>query len=305
MGAFDVCIIGKTVEGLSAAIYCCRNGLKTIVVDNNGFEGGSLEELKLIHRLKEQAEEKGTHFTITHVHSLWPTHSPKIVYTEGKRIECKCIIIATGVAPHKLGLPLETHFRGCGLHYHNSCTSSYLKNKVVSVYGANQESLTFAITLSDLCKQVYFIWPDSISHCSIPIIDVLYHSSNIQVLPHTLINNIRHKNRRFIGVEIVDKTTGNKSLLDCEILYISCGISPCSKLCFPYISTDEEGFILTNNKRATNVPGIFAAGKVCSHYSSSLMKDGFKHTIFMNDNMAATDGAIAAINAIDYIKNMK
>ncbi len=300
MENYDVAIIGDGIEASSAALLCSRHGLKTLLINSPEHHGDTLENLKMIHKLKQQAIDFGARTIQCEIHSLWCKHSSKIIYTEDGPIGCKGLILAMGVAPNKLGVPMESYFHGCGLHYYDSFTSSYLKGRTSLIYGKDDIAVSQAITLSLLCRQVYLVYPSGILSCSKEKIDVLKSSQNIVTLPHTLIYSIEHRNKKIVGANVLDKTTGNIGVLDCDLIYVSKGIEPNSKLCFPYILTDRDGFIVTDKSYKTNVDGVYAAGQIRSTVTDEAFGEAYSPYCSQNANMAATDGAIAAINVIKY-----
>lgn len=304
MKTFDVVIIGASIEGMTAAVYCSRKGLKTLILDPvetiEYSSYGGLDDLKLIHRLKQQAGQYGTEFLTCTVHSIWCKHTPKIIYANDGSICCYGLILAMGTSPQKLGIPMESQLHGCGLNYHDSCTSSYLKGRTVAVFGKNEKAVAHSIALSALCKEVYLIHPNGILDCPSDKVEVLKNSPNVVLLPHTLIYNVERKNKKITGINIIDKTTGNLSCLDCEIIYVSKDDKANSKLCFPYILTDNKGFIITDKNHKTNIDGIYAAGGI----RSTILDENPGSCCTKNANMAATDGAIAAINVIKYIESL-
>ena len=300
MEIFDVAIIGCGPSAMSSAVYCSRKGKRTIVIEPVEAFGGNFEELKMIHKLKEQALEFGAHFAQCTIHSLWCKYTPKIAYTDEGPISCKSIILAMDVSPCKLGVPLESMFHGCGLHYYDSGTCSYIKGRTVLVYGKDECAVNLAITLSALCKKLYFVYSTGSLPCSREKIDVLKNAPNIVMLPHTLIYSLEHSNKKLTGVGVIDKTTGNTGILDCQLVYVSKGIEANSKLCFPYILTDRYGFIVTDRQHKTNVDGVYAAGPI----RSTILEESAGSCCSQDATMAATDGAIAAINAIKYVESL-
>lgn len=300
MGIYDIAIIGGGPSAMASAVYCSRKGLRTIILDSPEISGADFETLKLIHKLKDQALELGSVFIQCDIHSLWCRDITKIIYTSDGPISCKSIILAMGVSPSKLGVPLESMFHGCGLHYQDSCTSSNLKDRTVVIFGKNDCAVNMAITVSALCKKVYFLYSVGSLSCPKEKIAVLKNASNIVMLPHTLIYSIEHINKRIVGVGIIDKTTGNLGILDCQLIYVSKGVEPNSKLCFPYILTDRDGFIVTDNNHKTNVDGVYAAGSI----RSTILEESAGSCCPQDAIMAATDGSIAAINAINYVENL-
>ncbi|MBR5517285.1 MAG: NAD(P)/FAD-dependent oxidoreductase [Firmicutes bacterium] len=300
MKRYDIAIIGSDISAMTAAVYSSRKGLKTLVLTSCDSIGDSLERLKLIHRLKQQAEEFGAIFMSCDIYSLWHKGADKIIYTNEGPVHANSIILSMGVGPNKVGVPLESVFHGCGLHYHDSFDASYLKGKTVVVYGKTDSTVNLSITVSSLCKKVYLVFPTGSLLCTKEKLDALKELANIVPLPHTLIRNIEHIDKKIVGVRIMDKTAGNTGFLDCQLIYISLGVVPNSSLCFPYVTTDKSGFIMTDKNHKTNIDGIYAAGPICSSITNS---DTVTHCA-QNTTMAATDGAIAAINAIKYVESL-
>lgn len=297
MEKYDVGILGGNIEGITAALYCGRSGKKTLLIEDYEALGADLTALKLIHRLKHQAKEYGVTFLKSETYSIWCKNSPKIIYTEDGPIACKGIILAMGVSPKKLGIPLEKMFHGCGLHYHDSCSTSYLKGRTVAVFGKDDDTINHAITLSALCKQVYLIYPSGTLSTTSGKLNVIRNAPNIVTLPHTLIYSIEQKNKKIVGINIIDKTTGNLGVLDCELIYVSKGNEANSKLCFPYVLLDKRGFIVTDDNNKTNIDGVYAAGPI----RSTVLSEAPGSCCPNNANVAATDGAIAATNLIKYL----
>lgn len=299
MENFDVAIIGDRIEGVTCAIYCARAGLKTLLIEDSEVLGDDFNNLKLLHRLKKQAKDMGVIFIKCEVHSLWYKNNPKVIYTDDGPIGSTAIVLAMGVSYGKLGIPLESMFHGCGINYHDSCSVSYLKGRTVAVFGKDHLAINHAITLSALSKQVYLIYPSDLLLALGAKVEVLKNTPNIVMLAHTLIYGIEQRNKKMTGINVIDKTTGNTSSLDCEIVYVSKKSKPNSKLCFPYVQLDKSGFIITDSTNKTNVEGVYAAGPI----RSGLLEQAPNSNYTINANMAATDGAIAAINAIKYINS--
>ena len=82
--------------------------------------------------------------------------------------------------------------------------------------------------------------------------------------------------------------TNEKSKLDVDALFIAIGRKPDTELLENKIELDKNGYIITNEKMETSIPGIYAAGDVRQKQLRQIVT-------------AASDGAIASVNTNDYI----
>jgi len=82
--------------------------------------------------------------------------------------------------------------------------------------------------------------------------------------------------------------TGKKSTLDVAGVFIATGLKPSTDYLKGVLPLDEAGYIITNDKMETEIPGIFAAGDIRLNSARQAIT-------------AAGDGATAAIFAEKFI----
>ncbi len=168
MKIFDVIVLGGGPAGYTAALYCARANLKTMILEkmwpggqmattsqvdnypgfNEGIDGHELSE-----RMKLGAERFGVVSEYGEVISIEATGQPKRIKTNSAEYECKALIIATGAAPRSLNLPHEEELRGRGVAYCATCDGLFFKNKVVAVVGGGNSAVADALYLSKICKK--------------------------------------------------------------------------------------------------------------------------------------------------------
>jgi len=131
----DLAIVGAGPAGLAAAVYGSSEGLSTVVLEAEavggqagtssmirnylGFPRG-ISGMRLAQRARNQAIRFGTQFfTGWSVTSLEPGHDgqPHVVRTDGGDVRARAVVIATGVAYRKLGVPAVEDFVGLGVFY--------------------------------------------------------------------------------------------------------------------------------------------------------------------------------------------
>jgi len=65
-------------------------------------------------------------------------------------------------------------------------------------------------------------------------------------------------------VTFKDRSSGEETTIKAEGIFIYKGGIPSTKFLQGLIKLDKEGYIITNQRMETDIPGIFAAGDVCA-----------------------------------------
>ena len=114
----------------------------------------------------------------------------------------------------------------------------------------------------------------------------------IAVIWNTVITEIKGNGKTVEAVLYEDTTTGEKGEFPTEGIFIFVGYSPNNQLIPPEVRMNEQGFVITDEQCATNVPGIFAAGDLRQKFANQIV-------------VAAADGCIAALAAAHYVEMRK
>jgi thioredoxin reductase len=148
----DAIIIGAGPAGMTAAIYCVRKGLDTLVIGKdvggqiaksgeiaNWLGVGSTTGGELAIQFHNHVEEFKN---ITHKHGVSVTGITKNddvfgVTTEEDTYKGKVVIIATGRSPRKLNIPGEAEFTNKGVSYCDVCDGPLFKGKEVALLRLN------------------------------------------------------------------------------------------------------------------------------------------------------------------------
>jgi len=299
---FDVAIVGAGPAGLTAAIYCARYGLKTIIFEDPtnisqlaiapfienypGFEGSGFD---LIKKMKEQALKFGATHKFEKVVDIKKNGKLFIIKTDKSEYEAKAIILATGGKHKELGVEGEKEFRGRGVSYCAVCDGFFFKGKKVIVVGGGNSALVEAIYLKDLGCDVTVVHRRDKFRAD-EIIQRQFYERNIPVLWNTVVEKI-------VGTNKVEKVilrnvkTGEKSEMEVNGVFIAIGIKPQTELALKLgVELDSEGYIKVDRNQATNVEGVFAAGDCCNNPLKQVIT-------------ACGDGAIAAYTAYQFLKS--
>lgn len=292
---YDVVIIGGGPAGYSAALYCTRAGLSTLVLEmlsaggqmatttqvenypgfNEGIDGFDLAE-----KMLAGAERFGAVSEFAEVTALHLAENPKRIVTSDGEVLARAVILATGAVPKKLGLPGEDDLVGRGVAYCATCDGMYFKGKTVAVAGGGNSAAEDAKTLSHICKKVYLIHRRDTLRAEKAYLDPLENADNLEFIWNTQIDELL-TDGKLTGLALTDRVTGTHRNLSCDGLFVAIGRDPNTALVKNQVELDAQGYIVADETTRTSVPGVFAAGDVRTKPLRQIVT-------------AAADGAVAS-----------
>jgi len=301
----DLVILGGGPAGLTAAIYASRAKLNMILLED-AFLGGqvrnsftienypgfiTIEGAELADRMQKQAVAAGA--VIDEFDPVMKIHleeNNNRVETEQYVYKTKTIIISTGATPKKLPVPNEAKYAGRGIHYCAVCDGVMYDGKIVGVVGGGNSALEEAVFLSKFAAKVYIIRRHDYFNGESSILDEVKSNSKIEILYNQ--DLIAVDGGDFVE-EVVIKNiiSGEEKSMKMNALFGYIGTEPKTESFDKYIDLSKSGYIITNEKMKTNIPGVFAAGDVRD-------KD------YRQITTAIADGTIAALEVEKYIKHM-
>lgn len=300
---YDVIILGGGPAGCTAALYCTRAGLDTLVleqlapggqmaltsqIDNYpGFADG-IDGFTLSEAMWKTAARFGAVLKRTEVRRSALTGPVKIFDTGAGRVQSRAAILATGAVPRPLGLPEEDAFLGRGIHYCAACDGMAYRGKVVAVVGGGNAAAEDALLLSRLCARVVLIHRRDALRAEQAVQAPLLDRENIEFRWNTSVTGLLHGDT-LEGVRLRDVRTGTESELACDGVFVSIGRRPLSDLFRDEVALDSTGCVLAGESTETNLPGVFAAGDLRAKPLRQIVT-------------AAADGAVAAHFAAEYVE---
>jgi thioredoxin reductase (NADPH) len=298
----DVVIIGGGPAGYTAAMYSARAGLDTLVLERlaaggqmaaassmenyPGFEE-PIDGSDLALRMERQARRFGAVVMFDTVTELVLDEKIKVVKTENNSHQSRTVILCMGASPKRLGLPKEEEFRGSGVSYCAVCDGALFKGRTVAVVGGGDTAAEDALYLSRFCPKVYLIHRRDKLRASKCLQKELFGNNKIEFIWDSVIEEIVGQ-YSIEGISARDLKTEKTKYIDVEGLFVAIGNTPNSYLAKGKVILDEAGYIITDEKMQTNIPGVFAAGDIRSKLLRQVIT-------------AAADGAIAAYSAERYI----
>lgn len=274
-------IIGSGPAGYTAAIYAARAALKpvlfeglqpggqlttTTLIDNfPGYPQG-VDANQLMADMREQAVRLGADVRPGYVSSVDFSGRPFRVYVDGEQdtvFEAQTVIIATGASAKYLGLESEARFRGMGVSACATCDGFFYRGKDVAVVGGGDTACEEASYLASLCRKVYMIVRRNELRASKAMQKRVADAENIEILWECQTEEVLGTDAGGVtGVRLVRKS-GEVFEKQIDGFFLAIGHHPNSDMFREWISTDSNGYILTDGKSSrTNVEGVFAAGDV-------------------------------------------
>lgn len=302
----NLIIVGAGPAGLTAGIYAARGNLSPLII--KGFSGGQLTQtpsienfpgfeaisgMDLVDKIENQAKNLGAKFTTDDITEVDFSKTPLELKSYDKTYYAKAIIIATGSAPKKLGIPSEDAFLGLGVSYCATCDGAFYQGQDVAVIGGGNSALVEATYLSNIANKVYLVHRRQGFRAEQAVINKVLEKVKVGkielVLDATVKDILGDKN---MGVNtLVLNTKSGEQNLKVSGVFVAIGHNPMSAPFLKYIET-KNGVITTglnNLKTQTNIPGVFACGD-CSD-------DKYRQAV-----ISAGTGAMAAIDAIEYLE---
>ena len=291
---YDLIIVGAGPAGMTASIYASRANMSVLMLERK-YPGGqmlSTEEIEnytgyemvtgpeLSEKMFEHSKKFGTEFGFGNITEVGVRDNLKYVVAGEKEYLAKSIIIATGSEHKNLDVPGEEQFSGKGVSYCAVCDGAFFRNKEVVVIGGGDSAVEEALYLSNLAAKVTKILQDR-----------AFAKENIEFVWDSVAYEIKGE-RKVSSIEIRNVKTGEESSIPADGVFIYVGMLPQTQDFRDLEITNEAGYIPTNEKLATSVPGIFAAGDVREKEIRQVIT-------------AASDGAIAAQSAYSYVEGLE
>lgn len=298
---YDVIIIGGGPGGYTAALYCARAGLDTVVLEKlsaggqmalttqldnyPGFEDG-IDGFLLGEKMQAGAERFGAKTEIAQVYAADLAANPKRLETSEGVFKGRCMIIAAGAEPRRLGIEGEELLTGHGVHYCAACDGMMYKGKTVVVVGGGNSAAADAMLLSRICEKVIIVHRRDTLRATKVYHDPLQKAQNIAFCWNSIVVGLEHEDR-LTGVQVENLQNAEKTVIPCDGLFVSIGRTPAAEL-FEGQLEMENGYIKADESTRTSIPGVFAVGDVRTKVMRQVVT-------------AAADGAVASHYADEYL----
>ncbi|MBS9336259.1 thioredoxin-disulfide reductase [Fructobacillus papyrifericola] len=307
---YDVIIIGAGPAGMTAATYASRAELKTVMVDQ-GIYGGQMNNTAevenypgynnimgpdLAEKMYASSTQFGAEYAFGAVSGIEVLdNQDKVVHTDMGDLRAPAVILATGSEHTHLGVPGEEDYQGKGVSYCAVCDAAFFKGESVTVVGGGDSAVEEGLYLANIVKDVtIFVRGDQLK--AQPILQArAKKQENIRFVYNTSVTAINGNGEEVQSVDLKNNETGETSTFETAGVFIYIGLKPNTAAFKDMGITDPAGWIKTNERLETVVPGLFAAGDV-------LVKDLRQITTAIGDGGLAGQEAYNYVSALDDAK---
>ena len=303
---YELVILGGGPAGLSAGLYAARARLDHVMIEKGapggqvlltdwvdnypGFPDG-LTGFDLIENMTNHAKRFDLNIETAYVTKVdLKQKDKKVLYLEdGGQVTCDALIICTGASANTLNVPGEDEMRGKGVSYCGTCDAPFYRNMHVAVVGGGNTAIQEAEYLTKFASKVTVIHRRDELRATKILQEYAFANEKIDFIWDSTVTSIEGGT----GVEKLNllKKDGTTSSLEVEGVFILIGVTPNSnELPLEQLNADQWGFIPTDIESCTCVPGVMAAGDICSKDVRQIVN-------------AAGEGAVAVLAAEAYIQN--
>ena len=297
---YDLAIVGGGPAGLAAAVYGASEGLKTVMLEGEapggqaglssrienylGFPSG-LSGADLARRAVTQAKRFGVEILspvrVTGIRVEGPYKF--LEFSNGSRISCHAVVVATGVQWRKLDVPGIDKLQDAGVYYGAAATEALsCRDEEIYIVGGANSAGQAAMFFSKYARRVIMLvrGPSLAATMSQYLIDQIVQTPNIHVEVKTRVAEV-HGEDRLQAISLYCDQSGETMRVDASALFIFIGAEPRTDWLDGILQRDAKGFILTGGDLMTegkppkgwsedrdpylletSVPGVFAAGDV-------------------------------------------
>jgi thioredoxin reductase (NADPH) len=302
-----VVIIGSGPAGLTAALYAARANLEPLVIrglhpggliattseveNYPGFVDG-IGGYELYEHMEKQAARFGTEYKDAIIERVDLSERPFKLYTDsGEEITTEALIVSTGASPRKLGVPGEEILANRGVSYCATCDGFFFRGKKVVVVGGGNSAFDEGLFLTRFVEELVIVHRRQEFRADPVLIERAQDNPKVRFILDSTVSEILG-NEKVTGVKIKNLVTGEESELPTDGVFPYIGHVPNTWLFKDWLELDESGYLVTDGRTRTKIPGVFAAGDVVDH-------------IYRQAITAAGEGCMAAMEATWFLSEQE
>ncbi|MGH7534277.1 MAG: thioredoxin-disulfide reductase, partial [Gemmatimonadales bacterium] len=274
----DVVIVGAGPAGLCAAMYAGRGMLKAVVLER-GVPGGELLNTEWIDdypgfehilgrelsaKMASHAVKFGAEIRQEYVESIARRSDGifEVATAGGTTFEAPAVILTAGGTPTKLEVPGEAEYAGRGVSYCAVCDGAFFKGETIAVIGGGDAAVEEADYLTRYAEKVYVIHRRDEFRASKILQERLFANPKVEVIWNKRVRELKGGPSGLQELELEDTVTGAVLSLPATGCFIFIGFRPNTGLVQQHFAHDASGYMVTDDRMMTSIPGLFAAGDV-------------------------------------------
>jgi thioredoxin reductase (NADPH) len=303
----DILIVGGGPGGLCAGLYAARARRKTVclekylpggqiaitgeVEDYLGFE--LIQGAELGMKFRDHAVKFGLEIEMEEVEEVYCDGDDRVAKcASGVIYKAPALILATGGAPVKLGIPGEKKYSGKGVSYCAICDGAFFKNQVIAVVGGGDAAVEEGAFLTKFASKVVIIHRRDKLRAAKIIQQRAFDNPKVEFIWDTVVEEICGDDTKVSHLKLKNVKTGVTSEFKCGAVFPYIGFHANTDYIKVDLKKDDEGYLITDYKMQTSCPGIFAVGDMRVQFVRQVTN-------------AVGDGTVAAVAAEKYIEELE
>lgn len=238
----NVVIVGSGPAGYTAAIYTARAELSPVLVAGAVTAGGELMNTtevenfpgfpegvqgpELMANLEAQARRFNTEVVYDDVVQADLTSNPKVLTLgDGTQLRTHAVILTTGSAYRKLGVPGEERLSGHGVSWCATCDGFFFREQEIAVVGGGDSAMEEALFLTKFASKVTVLVRKDELRASKVMAHRAMENEKIEFRWNTEVTEVTGDDK-VNTLRLRDTRTGEASTLDVTGLFVAIGQDP-------------------------------------------------------------------------------
>ena len=291
MHVYDLILVGGGPANLTTSIYASRENLSTLIIDSKGLGGqaGVTERLdnypgfpegiggaELADRIVQQARRYGVEMLqALSVETISPDGDQlELVTANGDHYHGRAVVIGTGSSYRRTDAPGEADLIGAGIHFCATCDGPFYKGaSQLMVLGGGNSGLEEGLFLTQFVDKVTIVeYNDRLAGNKLLQDKVMMHPK-MEVLLNRTVKEFKAKDDgsgKLGAILVENRETGETEEHHPAGCFVFIGLDPNTGFLKGQVDLDDRGFIVTDDRFMTSMPGVFAAGDVRSGSTKQL-----------------------------------
>jgi thioredoxin reductase (NADPH) len=142
------------------------------------------------------------------------------------------------------------------------CDGAFFKGETLAVIGGGDAAVEEADYLTRYADKVHVVHRRDEFRASKMLQERLFANPKVDVIWNKKVTEFKGEPKGLVSVELEDTVTGEPSSLPATGSFIFIGFRPNTNLVKEHFAHDAAGYMLTDDRMMTSIPGLFAAGDV-------------------------------------------
>jgi thioredoxin reductase (NADPH) len=300
--SFDLMIVGAGPAGGTAAIYAQRLGLNSVVFGD--IPGGSTYMIENLANFPgftggvpgtqfglitfQQAQQEGAVCAMSRLEHLGCANGKfEAIDANGQTYSAPAAVMATGRVPKRLAVAKANLD---GVHFCSICDGPLYRGKeaTLAVVGSDNAAAQHALSLARVAHKVLLICRSQQVLMDVAHRNLIRNQAKIQLMPETEV--VAYEGLQLLETLVLKKGDAEEHL-KVDGLFLAIGWIPNTQMLTMDVAATAEGYLKTDDRLMTSIPGLFAAGDV-------------RDTDMWQVLTACADGARTAKHVADYLEGI-